>query len=65
MTRENEQDNNLVEKNGLYLVKEIKEKEEMKKEVFSADLTIAFVLVTILSVSCSFGGWSVYIQRLS
>ena len=32
--------------------------------MFSADLTIAFVLVTVLSVSCSFGGWSVQIQRL-
>ena len=32
--------------------------------VFFADLTIAFVLVTVLSVPCSFGGWSVQIQRL-
>ena len=32
--------------------------------MFSADLTIAFVLVTVLSVSCSFGGWSIQIQRL-
>ena len=36
----------------------------MRKEVFSADLTIAFTLVTVLSVPCSFGGWSVQIQRL-
>ena len=57
MTREKEQDNNFVEgKKGLYLVKEIKKrrKEELlQKEVFSADLTIAFVLITVHSVSCS------------
>ena len=47
-------------------MKEIKKrrKEELQKEVFSADLTIAFVLVTVLSVPCSFGGWSEQIQRL-
>ena len=32
--------------------------------MFSADLTIAFVLVTVLTVPCSFGGWSVQIQML-
>ena len=31
--------------------------------MFSADLTIVFVLVTVLSVSCSFGGSSVQVQR--
>ena len=65
MRREKEQDNNLAEKTGLYLVKEIKQRrkeEELRKEVFSADLTIAFVLVTVISISCSFGGWSVQIQ---
>ena len=31
--------------------------------MFSPDLTIAFVFVTILSVPCSFGGWSLQIQR--
>ena len=34
------------------------------KEVFSADLTIAFALVIVLSVPCSFGSWSIQIQRL-
>ena len=45
-------------------MKEIKKKrkeEELQKEVFSADLIKAFVLVTALSVSCSFGGWSLQI----
>ena len=40
-----------------------KKKKELQKEVFSADLTIAFVLVTVLSVPCSFGSWSIQIQR--
>ena len=64
MTREKEQDNNLVEKKGFYLLKEIKKRRRIAKRGVSADLTIAFVLVTVLSVSCSFGGWSVQIQRL-
>ena len=38
-----------------------KKRRELLKEVFSAD---AFVLVTVLSVSCSIGVWSVQIQRL-
>ena len=42
--------------------KEKRKEEELHKEVFSADLTITFVLVTALLVSCSFGGWS--LQRL-
>ena len=36
-------------KKGLYLEND-KEKEELQKEVFSTDLTISFVLVTVLSV---------------
>ena len=43
--------------------KERRKEEESQKEAFSADLTIAFVLVTVLSVPCSFGGWSVQIRR--
>ena len=32
--------------------------------MFSVDLATAFVLVTVLSVQFSFGGWSEQIQRL-
>ena len=72
--REKEQSNNSVEKKKKkkkkkrFIFKEIdKEKEEKnncKKEVFSADLAITFVLVTVLSVSCSYGGLSLQIQML-
>ena len=51
-------------KKGLYLVKEMKKRRIIAKRCFFADLTIVFVLVTVLSVSCSFGGWSIQIQRL-
>ena len=56
-----------LKEKGLYYVKETKKRkkeEKLQKEIFSADLTIAVVLVRILSVSCSLGGWSVQIQRL-
>ena len=62
--KEKEQNNNLVEKRFIFRERYRKRKEELQKEIFSADLTIVFVLVTVLSVPCSFGGWSVQIQRL-
>ena len=64
VTREKEQNKNSVEKKGLYLEKDKEKEEELQKEMFSADLTLAFVLVTVLSVPYSFGGWPVQIQRL-
>ena len=58
MMRGKEKDNKLFGKRGFIFCERDKE-EKLQKEVFSAELTIAFVLVTVLSVSCSFGGWSV------
>ena len=63
--REKEQGNNMIEKKGLtFSEKDKEEKKNDNKKMFSADLTIAFALVTVLSVSCSFDGWSIQIQRL-
>ena len=58
MTREKEQGNNSIEKR-VYIQRKIKKRrKELQKEVFSADLAIVFVLVTVLSVPYSFGGLS-------
>ena len=63
MTREKKQNNNSVEKR-VYILRKVKKKKNNCKRFFSADLTIAFILVTVLSIPCSFGGWFVQIKRL-